>query len=351
MKNDDLKKSAVQFADSPGTQDILREEYSALFNHAPCGFITLTPQGSISHINLRGAELIGETQDYRPAPTLIEYVEPEFHGTLVQALQNTAITGEPQSTEFKVINKQEHSTSWVRAEVGAHLEGNGQLTQWQLTLVDITGTLKECRKLEHALEKQKLFMKELNHRVANNLMMISSLILQKQAQEGKDSSLDEIRYQIEAIRYVHEFLQKSEDVHNIDMKTYLHELLLTIFSYFTDCEIEIEDKIEKLNLPSQTAVYIGIIVNEAASNAIKYGFNSQEKPRFTVLFKEMEDRQHYKLELSNTGNPFPEDIDIAQSESLGLSLIASLTEELKGEVELKRTPSPVFTIRFPKAAC
>ena len=339
---------SVQIAENPAVEETNNRTYTDFYEHAPCGFVILTPDGSISAINSRSMELIGASTEIHTQTTFIEFIDPDYHGAMVQALQNTAATGKSQSAELKMVKLQDHCAIWLRADVCAHIEANGQLKQWQLSLVDITETQKRYRRLESELEKKNLLMEEINHRIANNLMMISSLIMQKEAEKGRNDDLDEIRYQIEAIRYVHEFLNKSEGYREIDMAGYLKELLSTIFSYFTDMEITIENRIEKILLPTQTAIYIGIIVNEVASNAIKYGFNHESKPRFTVRFYKTEDQRHYQLELSNSGNPFPEDIEFSQSDSLGLSLITSLTDELGGEVELQRYPTPVFTIRFPK---
>ncbi|MFW6274603.1 MAG: sensor histidine kinase [Spirochaetota bacterium] len=339
---------SVQVAENPTRTKVNPRTFSGIYEHAPCGLITLTPAASISAINSRGMELIGAPGEIHTQTTFIDFIDTDYHGAMVQALQNTVTTGKPQTAELKMARRRNHCAQWLRADVCAHVEANGQLKQWQLSLVDITETDQRCRRLENELEKKNLLMRELNHRIANNLMMISSLIMQKEAEDGRNDDLDEIRYQIEAIRYVHEFLNRSEGYREIDMAGYLKELLSTIFSYFTDQAIEIVNKVDNIKLPTQTAIYIGIIVNEVASNAIKYGFNHEKKPRFTVCFNQTEDQRHYRLELSNSGNPFPEDISVSQSDSLGLSLITSLTEELDGEVELQRYPAPVFTIRFPK---
>ncbi len=325
------------------------EENTSLFwEQAPCGFLTLTPEGGISSINSMGTELTGIKEEVSEETIFIEYIDPDYHGAMIQALQNTVVTGKPQAAQLKMRHTQDSQPVWIRADVCAQIEPNGNLIQWNLSLATVSKIFRDYRQLEKELSKKSLLMRELNHRIANNLMMISTLIMQKELEEGRNSDLDEIRYQIEAIRYVHEFLQKSEEYREIDMRGYLKELLSTIFAYFTEKKIEVHNEASQISLDTQTAIYVGIIINEVATNAIKYGFNSEEKPSFTVKFVESEDQRSYILTISNSGNPFPEEVDVSKSDSLGLSLIASLTEELKGEVELRRSPTPVFTIRFPK---
>ncbi len=339
---------SVRIAEDHSQDNKNENAYYTLFEHAPCGLLTLTPEGEISSINSIGIELIGGKQKLITQPVFVDHIDPDYHRTMFQAMQKTAMTGISEPAELKLKTTRGQDQRWLRADVRAHIASSGKLRQWQVSLCDITESQQTHRRTERELKNRNLLMRELNHRVANNLMMISTLIMQKEMDEGRNSDLDEIRYQIEAIRYVHEFLQKSEEYREIDMRGYLKELLSTIFSYFTAKEIEVRNETDKISLDTQSAIYIGIIINEAATNAIKYGFNSEEKPSFSVRFVESEDRRHYILTISNSGNPFPEELDISKSESLGLSLIASLTEELNGEVELSRSPSPVFTVRFPK---
>jgi two-component sensor histidine kinase len=92
---------------------------------------------------------------------------------------------------------------------------------------------------------------------------------------------------------------------------------------------------------------LGLIINEVATNALKYGFRENEHPRFRVELREKRSDHEHELSISNSGNPFPEDIPIDTPKTLGLRLINALVAQLQGRLELQRRPSPVFTIRFP----
>jgi two-component sensor histidine kinase len=90
-----------------------------------------------------------------------------------------------------------------------------------------------------------------------------------------------------------------------------------------------------------------LLVNEIATNAIKYGFIPGEEARFTVTLKKDEKNRQYILTLSNTGNPFPEEIELEHPETLGLQLVSTLVQQIKGTIDLQKQPHPVFTICFP----
>jgi PAS domain S-box-containing protein len=199
-------------------------------------------------------------------------------------------------------------------------------------------------------DKQKDYlMKELNHRVKNNLSMVSSLIKLKNSALGGDVDLSDLDNRINAIRLVHEKLYQTEDISHINFKEYIHELNENVFS-LSKRHIEIEEHIDDISLSTRTAIPLGLIANELATNAMKYGFTNGEEAVFSVNLTADKNRNQYVLTISNTGKPFPKGVALDNPETLGLRLITALVQQLRGTIELRRDPYPVFTIRFPKDA-
>lgn len=198
---------------------------------------------------------------------------------------------------------------------------------------------------KRALKEKDYLMKELNHRIKNNLLMISSLINLKDAALGAQADLSDIKHQIDAIRLIHEKLFQTEEITRIDFKSYIQELLSTVFS-FSERPVRIDNTIGDVYLETKKAIPLGLIINEIATNAVKHGFTGEES-RFIADLKEDTAADQYILTLANTGKPFPEHIDIENPDTLGLRLIAALVEQLNGSLELQRSPHPVFTIIFP----
>jgi two-component sensor histidine kinase len=188
-------------------------------------------------------------------------------------------------------------------------------------------------------------MRELNHRIKNNLIMVQSLIRLKDSALGDAVDLSDISSRIDAIRIVHEKLHRAKEIAHIDLREYIKELLSTVFS-LSRRRVETEYNISDISIPARTAIPIGLIVNEIATNAIKHGFN-EEEARLTVDLREDTSENKYILEVSNTGRPFPAGINFDNPATLGLQLISGLVQQLDGSIELQREPHPVFTIRFP----
>jgi two-component sensor histidine kinase len=131
------------------------------------------------------------------------------------------------------------------------------------------------------------------------------------------------------------------------VKEYFQELLESLFNSTSELDVEIVNKIEDISIPTKTAISLGLVVNEIATNAMKYGFTSDEEARFTIEMTRDSKNTQYILTLSNTGHPFSDDIGLENPETMGLQLVSTLVRQINGTIELQKKPSPVFTIRFP----
>ncbi len=201
--------------------------------------------------------------------------------------------------------------------------------------------------LRATLKDKEFLMQELNHRVKNNLTLITSLISLKSSKDNDEPYLKDIQNQIDAIRIVHEQLYTREDVSSINLRDYFPDLLNTIFSSFTKLPVTIESDIQNISLKTGKAVSLGLILNEIATNAIKHGFEPGLEARFTVKMKKEENTGRYILIISNTGNLFPEDVELSKTDTMGMQLIYVLVEQLNGSVELQRAPVTTYIITFP----
>jgi PAS domain S-box-containing protein len=196
-----------------------------------------------------------------------------------------------------------------------------------------------------ALSEKDFLMKELNHRVKNNLALVASLIYLKDTETEDD--LSDLKHRIEIIKLVHEKLYHQNNVEQIEMREYFQEILESLFSSATKWDVEVVNTIEEMSISTTTAIPLGLIVNEISTNAIKYGFNNKEKPRFSIHMTRDTNNNQYVMTLSNTGNPFPEEIGMENPNTMGLQLVSTLVAQIKGTIELQKNPNPVFTIRFP----
>jgi PAS domain S-box-containing protein len=262
---------------------------------------------------------------------------PEGHPTLRRFISIPIFDGENIVAVAALGNKKSDYNQADVRQFRLFMEGMWRILKQKQAESELRRTIKE----------KDFLLEEINHRVKNNLAIISSLIHLKDTALGKSVDLSDITNQINAIALVHEKLYKSESITNINLSEYIEEMLATIFSSFTKNHVAIKNTIGEIVLPTKSAVTLGLIINEVATNAIKHGFTSDVQPEFTVSMEDDTQNGQYVLTLSNSGNPFPEDIDLDHPTTLGLRLISALVGQLKGTIELVRKPSPEFTIRFP----
>lgn len=252
-------------------------------------------------------------------------------------------SGKVSSIEFRIRTKSGQER-WLGHKCRPVYEENGTFLGTRVSNSDITLQKLLQRNLQETVKEKVFLMNELNHRVKNNLMMINSLIRLRNQSQGKTADLSGVLHQIDAIRIVHEKLHEAAAAAHLDFNTYVGELLSTVLS-FAGRHIHIEKTIEVGEISTNAIIPLGLIINEVATNAIKYGFTSQEPAVFTITMRK--EGAVYVLTLSNTGNKFPEAVELDNPDTLGLRLIKALVLQLEGTVELQKRPCTVFTIRFP----
>ena len=236
---------------------------------------------------------------------------------------------------------------WVAWRNKAVTDDTGNVLYVQSIGNDITGTKEAEESLRKSLREKEYLLKELNHRVKNNLAMITSLIHLKNYSLENGVDLSDIERQINAIRIVHEKLYQTGDILHIEFRDYIDDLLQTIFSSFFDKPVTLENTIGNFRISTKKAIALGLIINEIAANAIQHGFLPGADARFTIFMERDDAAASYTLKVGNSGNPFPPEIGLDNPETLGLRLITALVDQLEGTVELRRAPTPLFTIVIP----
>ena len=204
------------------------------------------------------------------------------------------------------------------------------------------------KQLRLSLEEKEVLLKEIHHRVKNNLQIVSSLFyLQSEYVKDKQSLeiLKESRNRVRSMALIHEQLYQSEDLSKINLNRYLHNLTTNLFTSYgvhrdtIDLKIDMED----IYLGIDTAIPCGLIVNELVSNALKHAFPSGRKGEISLEARLYEDGG-LKFIVGDNGIGFPPESDFLEMESLGLRLVKTLSTQLEGEIKLDRNGGTVFTV-------
>jgi len=210
---------------------------------------------------------------------------------------------------------------------------------------------KEAAKTESSLQEKELLLREIHHRVKNNLQVISSL-LSLQSRTSKDEQAIEMakesQNRIKVMALIHEKLYRSKDFANVEFNDYIKNLANDLFASYrvSASRISLKLEIEDLSLGIDTAIPTGLIINELVTNCLKYAFSKDNDGEIRISLRSLNDGQN-ELIVSDNGVGIPETLDIKNAESLGLRMITNLTERsLHGNVSINRNNGTEFKIIF-----
>ncbi|MES2141153.1 MAG: sensor histidine kinase [Bacteroidota bacterium] len=208
-----------------------------------------------------------------------------------------------------------------------------------------------------SLREKEVLLKEIHHRVKNNLQVITSLLnlqSEKITQPDLLETFMESKNRIRAMALVHEKLYMSDDLSRIDFTEYMHSFISYMDNSHNlnpeNVQIHVNAITQSHFFKIDMAIPCGLILNELISNSFKYAFPEKRKGNIHLFFgieKKAESLNHYILEVADDGVGIPSYVDLKKPNSLGLQLLEMLTAQIGGTLELDRTVGTKFTVRFP----
>jgi two-component sensor histidine kinase len=217
----------------------------------------------------------------------------------------------------------------------------------------LKATNKELSETLISKDEKEVLLREIHHRVKNNLQIITSLI-RLQAQNVKDEEVlemfSESQNRIKSMALVHEELYQTSDLANVNVNNYLTRLIKDlIFTYTIEKNIDADIAIEVETLGIDTLVPLGLIVNEIISNSLKHAFDGRTEGNIFIHLNYADNKEEYLLHVGDNGKGFEGEIDAENSATLGLELVYTLVDQLDGKVELSSKNGVVYDIIFKKA--
>ncbi|XGV96505.1 MAG: PAS domain S-box protein [Leptolyngbya sp. BL-A-14] len=215
---------------------------------------------------------------------------------------------------------------------------------------DITERKQTEAIIQASLKEKEVLLKEIHHRVKNNLGIVDGL-LQMQSRRSSDPqvivTLQESQNRIASIALVHEKLYGSDDLANIDFAQYIADLTAHLFDAYNTYanQVKLTTHIEATSLDIDTAIPCGLIINELLSNALKYAFPNGQRGEIQVIFQAHQD-QTLSLCVQDNGIGLPQDFNLKQAKTLGITLVKGLVKQLKGTLDINSHQGTAFEISF-----
>ncbi len=340
----DLKKYAEDLKHS----NELKEEMEGIINHSPVIVFKWRPEKDwpVEFVSSNVIQLGYTVEDFTSGRIkYADIVHPEdsarthLHFSRYYQRKSSDI-----NWEYRIFTKS-GDVRWVdeRTFIRRHNEGD-------ITLQGIILDITERKKAEEALlQAEKVRKKEIHHRVKNNLQVISSL-LYLASENFKDQNVIEAfmdsRNRVRSMALIHEELYQSKDMASIDFADYTENLLEYLSkSYRIDNkDITLVSNIENVYLGVDTAVPLGMVINELVSNSMKHAFQNGAQGRISVDLSIQ--NTTLILKVRDNGIGLPPEIDFRNTESLGLQLVTTLVDQINGTIELRVSEGTEFIIRF-----
>ncbi len=205
-------------------------------------------------------------------------------------------------------------------------------------------------KLAASLAEKEVLLKEIHHRVKNNIQVISSL-LSLQAQQASDPVVKELfretQNKVRGIALIHEKLYRSKDLSQINYADYLKDMATTMFNSYNVAasQISLDIDASSVTIDIERAVPVSLIVSEMLTNSLKHAFPDRRKGRIAIGLRA--DGKDVILTFSDNGVGLPASVTFEKTDTLGIGLLAGLTKQLNGTIAVDRTGGTSYTVTFP----
>lgn len=191
--------------------------------------------------------------------------------------------------------------------------------------------------LENTLEEKNMLLKEIHHRVKNNLQVISSLLSlqQRQINDSKASqAIQEGRDRVKAMALIHQNLYQDTDLIGVETSVYVNKLAKSLIKNYkiNDKAIKLNINVDPIKLDIDTIIPLGLVINELISNALKYAFTNKSSGTIDIVLKSVNDT--LVLSVSDNGQGLPENFSVDEVSSLGFRLIKAFSDKLKSELDI-----------------
>lgn len=325
----------------------IEERYKTLTDMSPDS-IAVTIDKKIVFANKSSLKLLGaKNTEEIMGKNIIDFIHPNFIEIAKKRHYEVYIKRNPQDfIEEKIITLDGITKDIEVGDVPIMYDNQPAV---QLVVRDITERKKLENSLKKSLKEKDLMMKEIHHRVKNNLMVIQSLLqLQSRYIKDKDALniFRESQNRAKSMALIHQRLYQSDDLKRIDFGEYARSLSIDLFRSNANSPelINLDIDVEKVMLDVNTAIPLGLILNELVTNSLKHAFPDGKSGKISVKFHP--DGSKFNLTVSDNGAGIPENLDDEKSDSLGLRLVNSLCEQIGADLNINNKNGTTFEIKF-----
>lgn len=310
------------------------EMFRNLFLKAPAAIVMVSPDNKVQHINESFEDLFGYSEEELKGYDIDDVIVPDEEYEEAPKMPTDNYAMDSFNKEARRYTKDGDLIDVFVAAIPVFI--NGEPLAGFGMYIDITEQKRYEEEIYTSLKEKHVLLKEIHHRVKNNLAVVSGL-LQLQMYETDDpviqDTLQESESRIQTMALIHEKLYNSQNLARISCESYISDLIDTIRNTNrSDKRFSVETEIADIELTINQAVPFALLVNEVVTNSFKHAFQEQEEGTIRISVQLEEDKLHARI--SDNGAGLPEDFSVQESESLGMTLINNFIKQLDGDFEI-----------------
>jgi PAS domain S-box-containing protein len=335
---------------------IAEARYRALVEQIPAVTFMASLEGGLDevYVSPQIQTLLGFSQEEWMSNPVIWFrqLHPDDRDLWNREFARGCMSGGPFRAECRFIAR-DGKVVWVHGEARLVRDSEGRPVLLQGVAFDITESKRAEAIVKESLREKELLLKEIHHRVKNNLQITSSLLrLQSSriAQPDAKEALRESQDRVHSMALVHEMLYRTPNLARVEFADYARRLVIELFRSYSVEGRRIRHSVEmdRTLLGVDLAVPCGLILNELVSNALKHAFPDDRTGHIGIRLETKEGRCF--LTVRDDGVGFPPDLDFGTADTLGLHLVRMLSHQIDGSIELLRAAGTEFVLVFPRGA-
>ena len=328
--------------------------FQALFEFAPDAIVVVNCAGNIVRVNAQAETMFGYRREELHSQPIERLLPERFREAHIRhrAQYCANPSTRPMGLDLDLFGRRKDGSEFPVDIVLNASNARGELLVMS-TIRDITGRKQIEERMRASLKDKEVLLREVYHRVKNNLQVVSSLLnLQAgHVRDERDAEMfRESRNRVRSISLVHERLHRSENLAYIDCDEYIRDLLDGLFQFYgiDGRRVTAKAEVGNVSLPLDTAIPLGLILNELLSNCLKHAFPGDGNGEIRIMLRRLAENE-YELLVGDDGVGLPPGLDLQRAETLGFQLVDTLVKQLEGEIEARAGPGAEFRIRFKEA--
>ncbi|NEQ76645.1 MAG: PAS domain-containing protein [Okeania sp. SIO2C9] len=313
-------------------------------------FIWMSGSNSLfNYFNQRWLDFTGRNLEQEVGKGWLEGIHPEDVQHYLENYRVNFYTHQSFTIEYR-LRREDGEYRWILNQGVPRFNLNGKFAGYIGSCIDISDRKTAEEQIQNSLQEKEILLKEIHHRVKNNLHIISNL-LDLQSDYIENQKVQELfadsQNRIQSMALIHEQLYQSKNLGEVDFSEYIHALIDNLFCSYADRGSLIQPiiNVEAITLNLETAIPCGLLINELVTNSFKHGFPNSKSGEICIELHQDQQEKVY-ITIKDNGIGIPPDFDWQNSSSLGLKLVQILSKQLKAEINFDSNKGTIVNLIF-----